>query len=342
VTARLDPPDTFDDERRAIWDETIREMTAAGRVFRFPRETLVAYVEAVRSQRQASRILGSTAVLIQRDGRAVENPALAVQRRSATAVAQLGSKLGLDRHPVGLPEPPDASGGARWCDTHHRLECIHHRNARRCECPSRALPPPPEGCCHESVVEGTKSCYHHAGKTLAKARAEGQVNRARLFGVTPADVTAPAALLAEVRRSAALVALYDKLLAELEDEDTGRPGGGLWWGVVRETTLDGGVIAREARAVPHVILAAYNAERDRLVRACAAAINAGAQAAAVDMAKEIAGGLGRLLDAIFGGLLVVPPELAGATAAELVAWQHDRVPDVVPAAIRAWDPAQAG
>lgn len=336
---RLDPPDHYDDERKTIWAEVIARLTAAGRVFRADPVIIDTYVEAIRSHRQASRILGSTAVLIQRDGRAVENPALSVQRRSAQALAAASRRLGLDRDPIGLPDAPDRSGGARWCDVHGRLECTHHR--RRCACPTTAVPPPPEGCCHESAIAGTPSCWHHAGKTKARAKADGQAHLARLFGVPPADVTAPAALLAEVRRSAGLVSAYGALLAALEDEQTGHPGGGLWWGTVREVTRDGGVIEREAKATPHVILAAYNAERDRLVRCCAAAINAGAQAAAVDMAKEIAGGLSRLLDAIFGGILVVPPELQALPgAAELVAWQHGKIPDVVPAAIRAWDPAE--
>lgn len=351
---RLDPPDHYDDERRAIWAEVIARLKATGRIFttaphpgqppdqRGPNRDLIdTYVEAIRSHRQASRILGSTAVLIQRDGRAVENPALAVQRRSAQAVAALSTRLGLDRDPIGLPDVPDRSGGARWCDTHDRYECIHHR--RRCKCPTTAVPPPAEGCCHESAIAGTPSCWHHAGKSRVKAKEEGQAHLARLFAAPPADVTAPAALLAEVRRSAGLVSAYGALLAGLEDTEGGAgPESAMWWGTVRETRVDGSVTVRESKATPHVILAAYNAERDRLVRACAAAISAGAQAAAVDMAKEIAGGLSRLLDAIFGGILVVPPELQALPgAAELVAWQHGKIPDVVPAAIRAWDPAEA-
>jgi P27 family predicted phage terminase small subunit len=101
---RLDPPSHFDDERREVWAETVNRLTSSGRVFRADPEVLGTYVEAVRSHRQASRLLSQTSVLLTRDGRAVENPALAVQRKSADAMARASRALGLDHLPV-----PDGS-----------------------------------------------------------------------------------------------------------------------------------------------------------------------------------------------------------------------------------------
>jgi len=103
---RLDPPAHLDDERRAIWAETVARLTASGRVFRADPEILITYVEAVRSHRQASRLLAQTNVMITRDGVAMENPALAIQRKSAESMARASRSLGLDRLPVADPHPP--------------------------------------------------------------------------------------------------------------------------------------------------------------------------------------------------------------------------------------------
>jgi P27 family predicted phage terminase small subunit len=101
VTAgRLEPPSHYDDERRQVWADTVARLTDSGRVFRADPEILNTYVEAVRSHRQASRLLSQTNVLLTRDGRAVENPALAVQRRSAEAMTRASRALGLDRAPM--------------------------------------------------------------------------------------------------------------------------------------------------------------------------------------------------------------------------------------------------
>jgi P27 family predicted phage terminase small subunit len=99
MTSRLDAPSHYDDERREIWAETVRRLTAAGRVFRADTEILNTYVEAVRSHRQASRMLAETNVLVVRNGQARENPALGVQRKTADAMARASRALGLDHLP---------------------------------------------------------------------------------------------------------------------------------------------------------------------------------------------------------------------------------------------------
>lgn len=96
MTARLDPPSHYDDERRQIWAETVTRLTTGGRIFRADPEILITYVEAVRSHRQASRLLAQTNVMVTRDGKAMENPALAIQRKSAEAMARASRSLGLN------------------------------------------------------------------------------------------------------------------------------------------------------------------------------------------------------------------------------------------------------
>jgi P27 family predicted phage terminase small subunit len=111
MTSRLDPPAHYDDERRSIWAETVTRLTTGGRIFRADPEVLNTYVEAVRAHRQASRLLAETNVMIIRDGKATENPALSIQRRSAEAMTRASKALGLDRVPAGdessmtVPDP---------------------------------------------------------------------------------------------------------------------------------------------------------------------------------------------------------------------------------------------
>jgi P27 family predicted phage terminase small subunit len=102
---RLEVPQHYDDERRAIWAETVTRLTTGGRIFRADPEILITYVEAVRSHRQASRLLAQTNVMVTRDGKAMENPALAIQRKSAESMARASRSLGLDRIPAGDPGP---------------------------------------------------------------------------------------------------------------------------------------------------------------------------------------------------------------------------------------------
>ena len=102
MTSPPDPPDRYDAERRAIWQDAVTRLTAGGRPFRADPEILNTYVEAIRSHRQASAILAQTNVMITRDGKAEENPALGIQRRTAHQVAQTSRALGLDRRTLDM------------------------------------------------------------------------------------------------------------------------------------------------------------------------------------------------------------------------------------------------
>lgn len=162
---RLDPPAHYDGERRDIWAETVARLTAGGRIFRADPEVLNTYVEAVRSHRQASKLLAKTNVMITRDGKAIENPALAVQRRSAEAMTRASRALGLDRAPPARDPIAEAVPGPliarRWCEQHKRHECRHNRQ---------------DGTpCHQyRLVAGLDTCRKHGGKSLAELREDGR------------------------------------------------------------------------------------------------------------------------------------------------------------------------
>jgi P27 family predicted phage terminase small subunit len=354
IGPRFAPPAHLDDTRRAIWAETIDRLTASGGLFRADPQVILVYVENIASHRQASQLIAGSNVLITRGDRAVENPALAVQRRSADAIARASRALGLGRTaqpdpmmggqapgPLEATTPADRTGGARWCDEHGRLECVHHRNRRACGCGPGA-PPRPEGCCHQAAVPGTPACRNHAGISLAAARERGQVAIARATYGTPIDIDPVEGLLTAVRWSWGHVCALRRLVEQIEaaaGPDTAAGAGPLWAGTTRMVTRDGEVIEQVMTAGEHVILQAYNAERDRFTRVCAAAIAQGVQQQAVDAAKAQAASMGRLLDAIFAALFALPAELAGQPGAVAVReWQQAQLPAVVPAAIRAWTP----
>jgi P27 family predicted phage terminase small subunit len=320
TSRRLEAPAHYDDTRRALWAQTVDRLRRGdrGEVFRADPHMIAAYVEAVAAHQQASKILAQTNVLITRDGQARENPALQVQRRTAADMAAAARRLGLHRDPLLAPvaESPLRGDGRRWCDQHHRDECKHQRKAGR-------------GPCHSPhVIPGTGSCRMHAGKSADRAREDGRVALARVYGAALPDIDPVSALLEEVRRSAGHVAALAALVAEVEAQaPDGTPAGqgGLWAGVTREVEGPGGIIERERRPGYHVVLRAYNEERDHLVRACAAAKTAGAQQEAVDMARALGAGFGRLLDAIFAAL-------------ELSEYQRGLVAERVPPLLREYDP----
>lgn len=214
---RLEAPGHYDDERREIWADTVTRLTSSGRVFRADVEVLNTYVEAVRSHRQASRLLAQTSVLLTRDGRAVENPALAVQRRSAEAMTRASKALGLDRIPAdpiadGFPGGPIAGAAPdrrRWCEEHKRLECRHNRQSDG-------------GPCHQwRLVGGMDVCRKHGGKTLEELRAEGKARAierqaARLLYQRDAQpVTDP---LSALQRLAGRVAQAEEVIGDIVND----------------------------------------------------------------------------------------------------------------------------
>jgi P27 family predicted phage terminase small subunit len=322
---RLEPPQHYDQARRDTWAQAVTDLAGEGGIFRADPHTLDAYVEAVATHAQASQLLAQTNVLITRGDRALPNPAVAIQRQAADQITRTARALGLHRTPLAVsvaPGRPDPLGGARWCEQHQRAECVHHR--RRCA--HQGGPVPAEGCCHQQAVKGTPSCYHHAGKPLAAARADGQAVLARIYSGLPLAIDPAAALLAELGFSARLTSELRARVAELAEQPgpDGRPGSGLFWGTVLERERDG-VVEREHRAGPHAILKALNDEAEHLVRTAAAARATGAMETQAEAARRMAAHLTRLLDVIFAGLELSPRQ------------RDELIPVVVPAAIRAWE-----
>lgn len=313
---RLDPPAHYDDERRATWADAVARLKYAGdgEVFRADANMIDAYVEAVAAHRQASELRARTNVMITQGNRAVENPALGIQRRTAADMARAAKALGLHRNPMVAPLAESPMVEIRkWCEDHGRWECAKRK--------TNGLP------CHQTaVIPGTDACRMHVGMSREAAAAKGAARLARMYG-SPADVSPGEALLEEVRWSAGHVRELRERVSELaaEEDPDGPPGSGLFFGVSVERDMGDGVVLRERRAAPHVLLRAYNDERDHLVRASLAAHTAGAQEGAVDAARTLGASVARLLDVIFAGL-------------ELTARQRDvLVPQVVPVALRAWE-----
>lgn len=316
---RLEPPAHYDDERRTIWDDTVDRLRHGGDVFRADPRMIDVYVEAVATHSQAAKLRAQSNVMIVRDGKALENPAVAIQRRAAADIDRAGRRLGLNRDPLTAPlaqSPLAAETSGRWCETHDRRECVHHRQNG--------------GWCHQyRLIPGTGSCTKHVGMSLEKAREKGRVALARIYGGDPVDIDPVAGLLEEVRRSAGIIRGLEHLVAEIEAEGDGgyEPGaGGLWAGLTREVTGEDGVVVQERKAGQHVVLRAFNEEREHFTRVCLAAKTAGAQQEAIDTARALGAGVGRLLEAIFAAL-------------ELNEHQRALIPQRVPVILRQYDPA---
>lgn len=299
---RFDPPPTYDQPHRDLWASITASLTAGGRIFQADPAVIDALVEARHTHQRATSLLNQTDVLIARGGRVAENPALAVQRKSAETIARLSRALGLDRLPITPPgasapmSPPELPG--RWCDQHKRRECVHNR--------TNGL------VCHAASVKGTDSCRKHAGKTLEALKADGVRALARL--APPIEVSPGQGLLEEVHRSAGMVAWYESECAQLPEE-------ALWRGVTKQVDRDG-VLETTTEMKPHVLLAALNREREHFASVCDRALARGAEAQIVDMAKMTAVLATRVMDKVLADL-------------ELSEEQRALVPRVVPAAFRA-------
>jgi P27 family predicted phage terminase small subunit len=315
---RLEPPTHYDPARKATWTDAINRLADTGGLFRADPHILDVYVEAIAAHRQASQLLAQTNVLITRGDKAVANPALAIQRQTADAIAKAAKALGLHRSPMtaALAESPMAGDGRRWCEEHQRDECKHHRKDGE--------------LCHAfQLIPGMGSCRKHVGFRLEEARERGAARLARIYTGATVDIDPAAALLWELGHSAAVVSELRAEVTRLAAEPgpDGEAGSGLFWGTVLERDRDG-VSEVERRAGPHAVLRALAEERKHLVNTAAAAHTAGAQAAQIDAARAWGTSLYRLLETILANLELSPRQ------------RDELVPVVVPAAIRAWNPEE--
>lgn len=151
--------------------------------------------------------------------------------------------------------------------------------------------------CGNPPIRGASTCRMH-GSAAPAARAKAAANVARReaekalagFGVLrPVD---PAqALLEEVWRSAALVALYESIVTNLDQAD-------LVWGIVRRKE-GGDDHGTTWQAAPNVWLGLLNEERDRLAARCVAALKAGLEERQVQLAERE----GELIASVIHGIL---------------------------------------
>lgn len=180
--------------------------------------------------------------------------------------------------------------------------------------------------CGNPPVPGALVCRRHGGAAPQVQEAGLRriaVAEARLAAETLGlliDISPEQALLDEVQRAAGMVAFYQARVEELVD------GGfhSLVFGMTKQKF--GGDDAGETfEAAPSVWLQLFNAERDRLVRVCAAALKAGIEERRVKLAEQqgilVAAVIRRILTrlnltdeqaALVG--TVVPEELRALTA----------------------------
>jgi len=177
MASRLDPPGDYDDDHKAVWNTAVARLTSSGRVFRADPEVLRAYVEAVVTHREASQVLSRTSVMIIRNGKAEENPAVGIQQRAADAMARASRALGLDRAPAdAMTVPvPAAHRDSRFCGARKKQgEGICQRPA------GWGTPHPGTGCCklHGGSVPNavTAALNEQAARELARLDAPPVAN----------------------------------------------------------------------------------------------------------------------------------------------------------------------
>lgn len=305
------PPDWYRPDRRQVWQECLREIQATGNTNPNP-ERLDALVGHIMRYREASRLLDQTQILINRDGTPIENPALAILAKEEQAVQRARREFGLTRKtlpPVELEprqpsEPPTPISQGRWCDQHGRYECVSNRSDAT--------------TCHGSPVKGFPRCRKHLGMSLDDPRVlVAQMDRRNPMAGQPKDITPVQALLWRVRVVAGEVERLDTIIASMEGDD-------LIYGITRvEEKQDFGdtperVTVREARLHQWLLL---RAQRERMLHEnCQAAIRAGIQEQVVDLLKQEAATLARVMLLGFERMGIPPDD--------------PRIPVVIPEVVR--------
>lgn len=213
-------------------------------------------------------------------------------------------------------DDPMARSGAVWCDEHRRWECSKTSQRHG-------------GRCHALAIRGTSACRNHAGKPVSVAKAQGEAQISAWSALGTASVSATEAVLGMLHMSWLRVHLYASLLEQQVDDaqgdgdGTGRTGVGRGAGLVGHTysgVKDIGIFATGEAIRGLAQLEA--AERDRCVRFAKVAHDMGIAEQQIRLAEQqgqlLAGAVHRILDAL-----------------ELSVEQRARVPEVVPAVLRA-------
>jgi P27 family predicted phage terminase small subunit len=90
-----DPPDWLTKEARQVWDRTVAELDHMGLLHAADTDSLVCYVNAVTTYARAQKMLDLGGVMIERDGKAVRNPAHIVVLQNAVLINRFAREFGL-------------------------------------------------------------------------------------------------------------------------------------------------------------------------------------------------------------------------------------------------------
>ncbi len=200
-------------------------------------------------------------------------------------------------------------GGAKWCDTHGRLECVKNKSRGR-------------GPCHGPAIKGTHTCPVHAGTTRAVAMVKGhaRINAWSAMG-RPAEgegVDSSAAVLGMLQQSWLRAHLYGQLLqAQAAKDGTGEAGvtggdpgdtSGLIGYRYGAAGKDGNIyaVSEEARA----LVALEASERDRVVKYAKTAHDMGISDRMIGMAERWGDQVVNRLMVILAGLALTSEQEA--------------------------------
>lgn len=161
------------------------------------------------------------------------------------------------------------------------LLCGHYRGANGDYHRNRA-----GDLCAQNVITGTTTCRNHSGKSVARAKAQGQVvMELRRWGLGDSDVDPGELLLRLVSQSAARIAAYAAEMERIVAE-----AGSLEKAIVGEVwvTDDQGV-ARKSGEYHRAMSRKEDEERDRGAKFAALAVSAGLAERQVRLAERYGG-----------------------------------------------------
>jgi hypothetical protein len=211
--------------------------------------------------------------------------------------------------PLGRDNNP---GGARWCETHNRLECTKRRTKVA-------------AACHQPAVRGLDACRNHAGhsRAVAVAKGEARITAWSAIGQPPngQQLDSGMAVLGMLQMSWLRAAAYGELLRQQvvtgeppEPDQEGlqpgeRPNGsgliGYRYGAAGK---DGTIYAvgEETRA----LVALEAAERDRVVKYAKTAHDMGISERLTNLAERWGDVVATRISLILDGLNLTPEQEA--------------------------------
>lgn len=92
----VEPPEDISDAARQVWDRLAPQLERVGVLTPWDVDSLRVFCDAVVHNRQASRLVAQSSVLIKgRKDALVKNPAMQVVRDTADTIARFGDRFGL-------------------------------------------------------------------------------------------------------------------------------------------------------------------------------------------------------------------------------------------------------